>query len=511
MKRHIKKLSFALGGALFLISPLVASTDSPIETHPRTTLAQGVVMGIGTRNIWKNLQNPRQRDMLYEPLSSSDSLVYQDNSTSLVFTRAGKLCYGIGDMLKLDIIGDVVGTFISSKLFNELEPAPLEDEEDLDEYQAALAAWEAEADAVAVSAQTCTSTIMESIKQITFQEHRLGAVLNKEWLYDRCVFSARTWIGVAERNYWLDDVYRQGFAAAAKRLFPSNDGTFNLSDFVTTSWGMGDLHLKGGLVTPLARGFELRTGIKVILPTATENRRPTYRQTIPLTADSFQGYGRTRLNEVFIAPKLGNGGHFGGGVWSDFTWKQRFFHDEQELTVKTYGGVDYLIPGTEERLLMQYPTGMVANTTLMASFIDGDDDAQYRAFIGQYILPEPASVIVAPGAVIQLGGVVQYNFGHALLFAGYDWYSKSREKITGFVFSNDARLFSPVEELDPLVSNQQKIFGGISYNTVHHDITLFSVRFPQVGVSYGIQGAATTVASGLGDDFSVGLGFGIKC
>ena len=112
---------------------------------------------------------------------------------------------------------------------------------------------------------------------------------------------------------------------------------------------------------------------------------------------------------------------------------------------------------------------------------------------------------------MQLGGLIQYNFGHPLLFAGYDWYCKSRERIAGFVVPNDAGLFSPVEEQNPTISSQQKVFGGVSYNMVRRDVTLFSQRFSQLGVSCGLHGAAATAASGLGGDFSIGMSFGVKC
>lgn len=523
MKRCTLRYSLVLGSAVFLSSFMSASADAPIESNPRGTLAQAAALVIGTRLVWKNLQNPRQRDMLYEPISCKD-MVYENESLNLIFTRAGRLAYGISDLINLSVVEDAVRTVLSFKFFKEVGSEP--SEEDVDDYEAAFDAWESAAGAVATNAQTYASAIIECIEQITFQEHRLGAVGYKEWVYDQLCFSARTWVGVAERNYWLDDAYRKKFATTAQYLFPSNDGTFNLSDFVTMNWGIGDTHLKCGWITPLGRGFELKTGVTAIVPTATETRRVTDRQLMPLTLDDFQGYGRARLNEVFIAPKLGNGGHFGGGLWSDVVWSQKFFHDQHQLKIKAHAGVDYLIPGAEERLFMQYPTITIASASaandLMASFLNGTDDAQFRAFIGQYILPEPAMVVVAPGAIVQLGVTMQYNFGQALFFAGYDWYYKSTEKITQIIMPSDVATFFPAQIDLALVggriqganlssSNQQKVFGGVSYNALHRDVSLFSKQFSQLGVSYGLHGAVATAASGLGDDFSIGLSFGVKC
>ena len=333
-------------------------------------------------------------------------------------------------------------------------------------------------------------------------------MLEKEWRFGQYYVSARTWLGLAERNYWLDSDTRKGITGAMQDLFPSNDGTFNLSDYVTTNWGFGDVHLKGGVVSEFKNNLMLRTGAKLTLPTAPIRARRTAHQLIPLRLDQFQGYGRTRLNEVLIAPQLGNGGHYGVGVWTDASWKQKFCNDKHELALKGHASLDYLFESAEERLLMQYVDASLEVDA--EAFAGGTVDQQFRAYIGQHVLPEPVELIVAPGVIGRVGVTAQYTFEKARFFIGYDWYYKSKEQVVTFVNPEDAPLFSPIQEQNPVSSGQHTIHGGIAHNTLHTNVPFLWYTIPQIGVSVSMHGAVALSSVGMGNEFGLGLSLGLK-
>lgn len=486
--------TMVLSGALF-------ADPSP----DRTELAQGLVYGLGTKLLWKNERNPEQRDVLEQPLNMVDSLEYKDMATTLFFTRAAKLTYGVGDFVDLAEVKDIAdqalyAVFIQNNFAPGAGQAP-DSFDDPDGYEA----WQADAQDVASQLSTDIKT---AVNNITFQEHRIGAVLEKEWAFDRFFISARTWLGLAERNYWLDGEYRDSLTRAMKQIFPKNDGTFNISDYIGTNWGMGDLHVKFGMVSPVLKDLTLRTGTKIVLPTAGQKKRNTAHKLIPLVLSQFQSYGQQRLNEVLISPQLGNNGHYGVGIWNDVTWKQHYCNGKHELKLQALASMDYLFESAEERLLMRYidPSFTPDATT----FAGGTADETYRSYIGQYVLPEPVDLIIAPGAIVRLGATAQYSFEHAQFFLGYDWYYKSKEQIGGFAHPEDAPVYSPVQQQYPIASTQHTVHGGISHNALHKNVPFLWYTLAQVGVSASLRGTVSFSSVGMGNEFGLGVTVGLK-
>lgn len=513
MKKYTRLLALALNSAFFCL-PFISQALPPDESSKqRQELARAVAFGFGSgdRLLWRHTYQPAQRDMLYEPLFDGTILAHNNQSVTLFFTRASKLAYGLGDLVDLRVVQDIATQGLEMKFaFEQLAPEPQEDDpefvDDLDAYQAAYDAYLAYAPARAAAV---AKEIVDCAKQITFQEHRIGAALNKKWHYDQLYISARTWVGLAERNYWLDEEYRDRISAAMKQLFPSNDGTFTMSDYVTMNWGIGDTHLKAGWITPITDGCSYRAGVKLVLPTATEGKRGTAYKIIPLRLDQFASYGRTRLNEVLIAPRLGNGGHVGIGVWQSLSWKKSFFNDRHQLKIQGQAAADYLFEGTEERLLMRYVDKEVVS--LKNTFRNSNDGA-FRAFIGQFILPEPVEVSVAPGAILTAGLTARYCVDKTRFFLGYDWYCKDCEKLVRCVEPSDALVYIPDQErVDVGKSIQHKVFGGVSYSGIHKNVKIAGYTWSQLGLSCGVHGAASLSAAGMGKDFGLGVSFGVKC
>jgi len=479
----------------------------------REKLAKGLVYGIEDKVLWKSVRQKEQRDVLNQPLTETDALLYDDQTISLFFTRAARLRYSMGDFVDLHEVQDIAEQGLRIKFSQDAGPEPdpddatkYEGEED-PVYVADHAAWVAAVAAVNAKAANVTKKIASFIERITFQEHKIGAVLEKEWRIGRYYLSARTWLGLAERNYWLDSDTRKGITTALQDLFPSNDGTFNLSDYVTTNWGFGDLHIKGGIVSELTHAITLRTGAKMTLPIASPHRRGTAHQLIPLRLDQFQGYGRTRLNEVLIAPQLGNGGHYGIGLWQDAVWTQTF-GSKHVLTLKAQASIDYLIESAEERLLMRYiDPALDPNAPLFAG---GTVDGDFRAYIGQHVLPEPVELVIAPGVIGRVAATAQYTFEKARFFVGYDWYYKSKEQVVKFSHPEDEAIFAPQQELVPVSSGQHTIHGGIAHNTLHTNVPFLWYTIPQIGVSVSMHGAVAFNSVGMGNEFGLGISLGLK-
>jgi hypothetical protein len=421
----------------------------------------------------------------------------------------------VGDFVDLAEVQDIAEQGLRVKFRQDAgaEPDPEDlgaypDGEDDDQFIADHAAWEAAIAAGNAKAATVSARLKSFVERITFQEHKVGAVLEKEWRFGRYCLSARTWLGLAERNYWLDSDTRKGITAAMQDLFPNNDGTFNLSDYVTTNWGFGDLHFKGGIVSELNKNITVRTGAKLTLPIASPHTRGTAHQLIPLRLDQFQGYGRTRLNEVLIAPQLGNGGHYGVGLWQDASWSQKFANDKHVFTLKAQASVDYLFESAEERLLMRYVDQSLNIDA--GPFAAGTVDGDFRAYIGQHILPEPIELVIAPGVIGRVSATAQYAFEKARFFIGYDWYYKSKEQVVKFVHPEDEAIFAPQQEQAPVSSGQHTVHGGIAHNTLHTNVPFLWYTIPQVGVSVSMHGAVAFSSVGMGNEFGLGLSLGLK-
>jgi|GEM_PF-3198249 len=484
----------------------------------RSQLAQALSFGFyGSDNvIWRNLVNPEQRDALYEPLHAGEQLKYNDFSATLFVSRAPQLLYAVKDMVDMDVIESVGGEALKAMMItNGIGVGDAPNVDDYDDY----AEFEADENAYLSNQAGVISNYVQQLRTlvggITFQEHRVGAVFQKEWLFNKNLYVAvKTWAGVSERNYWLESDDRQLLASMISQLSPASAQTssFNLSDFVSMTWGIGDTHVLCGLIAPLEHHVTLRAGLKGIIPMATEAERETVHQVAPLEAHKFITFLRKRLNEILIAPILGNGGHFGVGFWSDATWKTRLYNDKHELAVHLYGQVDFLLPSFEERLLLQYLTQDVKADSAgedYDAFVS--DDAALRTCISQYILPDPISVSIAPGALGRLGLKGQYTFGRVVTTVGYDWYCRGQEVMSYFMQGNEAQVYKPLQNTYPSMAQQHKLFGSISYNELFTDVKSAWHTFPTLGLSVGLHTAYGLSASGMGKDFNVGIALGIKC
>lgn len=506
MKQQIMKV-FGLAAACSLMGGAVRAEDS------RDMLAKGMTLGLNKTLVWDNLRNPEQRDALYEPATGLHSLSRNDLGLSLFFTRTGEMYYSVEEFFNLNDIRNLAKSFLEARFVATTdvltpEDAGYDEEDDPVEYAAQEALYYAATEGRAI---TVAQSLRDGIGAITFQEHRVGAALSKEWSWGRWNASVRSWVGVAERNYWLSTDLRDGLAANMKLVAPSNDGTFNLSDFMSTCWGLGDTLVSLGYQLPTKNFYTVRAGLRAIVPTATKMRRKTAHAIAPLTGFEFLQFARARLNETLIEPKLGMG-RWGVGLWSDATLTHEI-SASQQLSLSLYGSLDYLFTRGEERMLMQradsarWGDDMVA---LAADFSAGSD-ADFRAYIHQYALPEPVPVVIAPGFIGVAGLAVHYCLYNTTFIAGYDWYTKSRERFVRFVSPVDFDTYATSYDADLGLQTQQKFYAGMSHTMRHRDVTLGGFHFNRFDITLGLKGSATLVAQRLGNDFGIGITCALQC
>lgn len=494
----VKKILLSCALCVCIAVPVVRAS---VE---REKLAQGIALGVNKQQFWKNWYNPRQRDLLYEPLSPEKCVVYNDQSVGLFFTRASKLQYALKDLLDMDLGQAMIENGLIVKFQDDADAAGLDPIDHEDEYE----------QATDVKAANSAKAIRGFADQITFQEHKVGFLLTKEWEYGNWFASVRSWLGLAERNYWLDSEFRDGIATLMQDLFPDSTGVFKISDFVSTSFGFGDTHLQVGYAFPYVEYLTLRTGVRCVLPTARNNPHPSTNKLVPLELDKFKDQARTRFNEIVIEPQLGNGGHYGAGVWGDLTFNHTF-KDRSKLTWRIYGLVDYLFPTGEERFLMHTQTpipagGELTGTDLSNHFQNTSNDADFRSYIHQYVLPKPVTVRVEPGTVSQVGSTMHLRFKRAAVFFGYDWYYKQQENFSRFSNAADTDKYVKRQEAERLDKKQHKLLGGISYNTQGRNVDLGFHRFKRLDSSICLHGVCSVGSRGLGEDFGIGVTAGLN-
>lgn len=488
----MKKLFFLLS-CLFAINTACSASDE------RNKMADYVVVGtdfikqspeeggIGTRRIWHSLFNPRQRDHLYEPLNILQVFSHQSTGCTASFSRTTKLGDQLNDMVETEGVRTVIANILG----------PDNDDDGFGRVENDRA-----------------DSVKNYLDAMTFQEHRLGVHLSKEWRSGQWYAAMRSWFGMAERNYWLDKEARDNIGGLMKQSFPGMDGKMKVSDFLAMNWGFGDTHVKVGYTLPLAKKWEVTAGLRGVIPTARSYVRPTKNHQIPLESNVFTGFLRKRLNELLIEPRLGNGKHFGTGAWIEAVWNKIKSYETNKLSTVLYAGFDYLHPATEERFLLHKETAW-AEAGLSALF--KTDDAQFRSFLSQYIVPEPVSIVVCPGVVAQAGFIANMRFEKVSMFAGYDYYYKNAEDFDRFIFKNKEEQFllrqkdfGSTSDGAQLTNSQHqhKIQLGMAHSSTYRNVKLFEYLFRRIDATFSLHGAFSVGSKEMGDDFVIALSAG---
>jgi len=460
----------AFGSLLVGVVLLTSSGMGAISE--RTKLIEGLKLLTGP--VWKSTYNPRQRDQMYEPINRSAALTYRDYNATIFFLRSSRLAQSLSDMIDLTTVSNALEEMIAYVFTGDIDLA--------DETAVRLA-----------------DAIKADLEKITFQEHRIGITLEKEWTWDAWYVAVNTWAGVSERNFWLDEDDRESLAANLAEAFPENDGKFEQKQFLMMRWGLGDTHVRAAYIHALHPRVDFLTGIKGVFPTARSLARSSRYKTISVVANTFKDLLLERAKEVLIEPVLGNNGHYGVGVWADLR-----IHGAHSIGLSLHGGVDYLFSSGEQRFFVKRVTVSASSLTT------GSSDDQIRDVIRQYVLPEPLGVEIAPGTITTVGMTVLWGPRNWTVFGGYDFYAKEGEDIDWYKRPGDEDVYVQIQEIARKSKMQHKFLGGLTYNTFLQDLHVLGHTFSRFNISFKLNGSTSFGAVGIGEDFALGLGLGVS-
>ncbi|MGD1997836.1 MAG: hypothetical protein PVJ92_02880, partial [Candidatus Dependentiae bacterium] len=349
-----------------------------------------------------------------------------------------------------------------------------------------------------------SNEFVDQVRKMTFQEHRLGVFLEKEWQGEHWYAAMQTWAGMAERNFWLDENERQTTADLAKLIMPDSDGTFNQKDYMSMRWGMGDTRLRlgygGNCFTP---HVNLRVGLQATLPTARGIYRPTSGKLMPTGFSDFtKSFLMDRLREVLIEAQLGSG-HYAVGAFSRLLIQV----PRTNLTLKLHGQADYALESGEHRYLTLVRQKNAAGTADL-NITAASSDKDVRRYINQFFIPKQVAVTVAPGVTVQAGATAQWRRNNWSVYGGYDFFYKSKEQLSRFNTAGEENEYlAPYESMSPR-KEQHRLLGGVTYDTSLRKANLLVHVFDDLDLTFRLHGSGAVHSEGMADDFSISLSFG---
>lgn len=455
---------------VLLVAPLSAVVDS--------TVLQGIADGLdaldtgeGSPGIWVHTGNPHQRNPLFmSSLFGIKGPRGSDNDyrTSLFFSRASSLAYGLDDMLPLrDKLGDVLYAAYFAK--NPLSPS---------------------------AARTWSTSMTDTLEKISFQEHNLGVTLAKNWSTERWYLSLATWVGVAERNFWLDSTDRQKVADLATQLTGPTE-PFSLEEFYSLAFGISDVRLEGGATfRPLER-ITVSCGGVVTLPIARKPHYEAYGKVLPFDSyDAVLRFALDRMQDMLIMPALGTDGHWMVGATSKLVMQV-----SDAVSLRGSAECHVVIPALEKRHFLQRYTGPM--------FIFAETEAEQveaiRIKARTLAFPEPLEAHISPGNITKLVVACDAVRGAWSGSVGYDYYRIAAEQPETFFDRANEDLYDKHQGVYESARSQHTLFGGFSYTKVHPRFFALYCTLKNVTAHWGVSYEQSIGASGFGPQFSFAL------
>jgi|GEM_PF-4204864 len=461
--------------------------------------------------LWKNTWNGRQRDQLYEPEVEGEFLSTRDYKASLFFFRSHELDQTIKDCIQTPMVEDILSEVFEEKFAAEGRFSGTED----------------------IKGAELANIFTDVLGKMTFQEHRLGASLRKEWCYRPWFFSATTWAGLAERNYWLTEEQREELGDVIAVAFPELvDAEIDLNDFMSLLWGLGDVHCRFGYVFDVTKHASCTAGVRCVLPTAFKENHPPRQPLAPVEVDEMKDFFVDRMKQILLVPRLGNGGHFALGAWSHFSWKKdlKLLSKSGAVGVEAHMLVDYYLPTFEHRFITRSTKKKVPSDG--ESIIEArglsfsSTDEQLRQYMGRFLLPEPVELDIAPGVVVKGGVVARLSRGGLSLSVGYDGYYKEAERVLRFKQKEQEAFYVEPKDLGHSIvpqafsvhrqkvakrrrsAEQHKATVALSYDALCENVNLIFHTVDSMQLSVACSTSFAFNSSGMGDDFLIALSAG---
>jgi len=334
-----------------------------------------------------------------------------------------------------------------------------------------------------------------------------------------------------ERNFFLTDAQREAVEAELGKASPEEEEEFQRLHFISDKVGFGDLRLEVDWEAPTPDFFQMRIGVMATIPTAfaikkglkgsafpkpcnypnfnfdplfelfnNNNPTPEEKQKALDLANCIAFGAVDRLAANFLDQSLGNGGHFGIGL---FIRTDLPVHDFiQRPWTENYHWIgrvsfEYLTPAHEKRFFIQRNTPNAFNERNFKNEEEACENLEFleQEFINRlYLLAFDTSI--QPGVIFRWTGKLCYQADRVFGFqAGTDFWYQGREKFSR-IFVNQKKLQNfELKKAMPSNAYQTKIHGGLSWRIKR------PCRLWYIGLN--LEGSFDSV--GIGNDYTVSL------
>jgi hypothetical protein len=179
--------------------------------------------------------------------------------------------------------------------------------------------------------ETSLAPFLPHTRQATIQEHICGIQFGQLWHQENFDIGWNWWIGARERNWWLTESDRIGFAKALKQYTASITKHVHHDRYASpevnhrltywhatgTTFGAGDIHLYMRYKIPLSSYFFCSLGAYGTIPVGARAARATPIESEdlpPLTSDELAVRLINRARDCMLSVPLGSNGHLGIGA-----------------------------------------------------------------------------------------------------------------------------------------------------------------------------------------------------
>jgi hypothetical protein len=334
-----------------------------------------------------------------------------------------------------------------------------------------------------------------------------------------------------ERNFFLNDKQKKAVEAELGKSSPEEEADFAESHFISDRIGFGDTRLEVDWWLPTPESFDMRLGVMATIPTAfavakglkgstypkpckypmfdfdplfdlfnNTNPTPAEKQNaLDLVNDILLG-AVDRLSGNLLDQNLGNGGHFGIGL---FLRTNTPVHDiiRRPWTENYYwvGRVsfEYLTPAHQKRFFVQRNSPETFNEH---NFNNEDQACENLEFLEKelihriYLLAFDTSI--QPGVIFRWTGKVCYQADRVFGFQwGTDFWYQAREKFNRIFVNQDIQREFKILKGMPSNAWQSKLHAGLSWR----------IKRPCHLWYIGLNGEGTVSNVGIGSDYLVSL------
>jgi len=413
--------------------------------------------------LWQNTRAPRGRDMLYHLPHKLTALEYGGVSVNLFFNMTNRMNVSAKSLLDLsnsieqEAAELLLGTFICDLV---------------------------ECGTTTVSELTSLLPLFENL---TIQEYRSGIYFQGGVAHGPLSLQFHTTFQVAARNFWLNARDQASIKNVLNRIFPGEE--LDESEFYRIRVGLGDTRLKLGLNTVNGEYVKIDVGTEAIFPTSLLSSKIRFDRHSQIDLDfdpetlSNSGIDLLRKMRTFlIDPRLGNGGHFGFGLYLES--KIGLFRNLIQLWLRA--SYDKLFPARESRLIM-----------FKQQKKDPRDYSfeERNQFLEQFVFPSSFDCEICPGGIFNLVASFNLETKKWLYALGYDLYMQHSENIQQIFNTTISMADLRITDAQAPSSIQHKIFTEFTRRKKYLDTEL----------DIGLGGDVTVYSEGIGYDWTVYL------